>query len=105
MGHFIFWGGFVTLLIVLVNQKVKKVPATIALVAIWVLIIGVTERHLLILPPLRTPEPTSIFTGVFGPVEILVFIGFAGLYVFTVLQGLRRAVIVPGPWKTPPVAF
>jgi hypothetical protein len=77
------------------------------LIALLILCAGFVERNVLVLPPLfpgrgETFVGPSLIESLSG---LLVTLGFAGLYVLAVLQGLRRGVIVPGPWRVRPFAY
>jgi hypothetical protein len=94
-------GGFLLPFLILLVQRLKMVPTLLALVALLPLFAGFLERHLLVLPPLREGA-----TGmVFGVTEILITLGFLGLYGLCVLAGLRRGVVVAAPWKFEPLCY
>lgn len=103
MAKAVIFGGFAIPFVILINQRVKMIPATLAAVAVLVLAAGLIERSLLVLPPLR-PGVTRLPSEVVGLPEILVTLGFAGLYGFTVLWSLRRGIAVPPDWRVPPFA-
>jgi Ni/Fe-hydrogenase subunit HybB-like protein len=104
---FVVFAGFVIPLVLLINLRLKKTPAAMCLLALLILSAGFVERNVLVLPPLF-PDRGETFVGP-SAVEalsgVLVTLGFAGLYVLAVLQGLRRGVIVPGPWRIRPFAY
>jgi hypothetical protein len=88
----VLFGGFVIPFVILLNRRIKQIPATLALVAFLVFAVGFVERVLMVVPSLH-PETDTRFP--FGVPEILVALGFAGLYGLSLLWALRRAPLIP----------
>lgn len=97
--YVVFFGGFVIPFIILLNRRVKEIPFTIACIALVVLTAGFAERLLMILPSLAKAFPESTAFPA-GPGQILISLGFAGLYGLSVLWALKHAPVVPA--ETPP---
>jgi Ni/Fe-hydrogenase subunit HybB-like protein len=88
----VLFGGFVIPFTILLNRRIKQIPAALAVVALLVLVVGFGERILLIVPSLH---PESDYRFPFGIPEIFITVGFGGLYGLSLLWALRRAPLVP----------
>lgn len=84
--------GFIIPFVVLLNRKVKTVPAALSVVALVVLIGGFFERAVTVLRSIY-PETGAGFP--IGYVEILISLGFLGIYGLVLFWALRRAPVVP----------
>lgn len=100
----VFFGGFLGPFLILLNQKIKMIPGLLSILALWILFIGFTERNLLVMPPIFHFGEVAL-AGREILSLVLITAGFAGLYGLAMLQGLRRAVIVPVPQRIPPIAL
>lgn len=92
LAYAVLFGGFVIPFIILINRKVKQIPFTAAIVGLIVLAGGFAERLLMVLPSLHPEEGASFPIGI---PELLISIGFLGLYGTSLLWALRRAPLVP----------
>lgn len=93
--------GFVIPFLLLLVQRWKMIPAVIGSIAVLPVVAGFFERNLLILPPLR-PDAGGFPIGI---PEILITLGFAGLWGLCLLAALRRGVVVSAPWRLKPIAI
>lgn len=84
MGCFLF--PFITLL----SRGIRKTPDSLVAVAIWIAIAVWLERFLMIMPQVWKGDTLPL-----GPIEIGVFVGFAGAFVTVVTNVLARVPAVP----------
>lgn len=84
--------GFVIPFIILLNKKVKTIPITLSFIA-FVAIVGIFfERAVTVLRSLYHEAGAQFPIGI---VEILISIGFIGLYGASLLWMMRRAPLIP----------
>ena len=98
LSYAVLFGGFVLPFIILINRRVKQIPLTIGIIGLLVLIGGFAERILLVIPSLN-PVPGTAFP--IGLEEILISLGFFGLYGASLLWMMRRAPLVPAETESP----
>ena len=89
----VIFGGFVVPWTILLSSKIKRIPVALATLALMIVVCGFCERVLMIVPSLHSPD--SGYRFVFGVPEILITLGFAGLYGLSLLWSLRRMPLVP----------
>ncbi len=82
-------GKFVIPFLALLPRWAKRTPAHLVAVSIWILVMQYVDLYWLIFPNLNDKEV------VFGIPEILIFLGFAGAFLFMVTRFLSRHPIVP----------
>jgi hypothetical protein len=80
---------------VLLGEKPKKTPAILGTVAVGSLLGFALERYILVTPSLISPEQVLAGAAVtpLGPIEIGIFLGFAGLFFLAFLAFAR---VFPG---------
>jgi len=98
LSYTVLFGGFVLPFVILINRRVKQIPLTIGIIGLLVLIGGFAERVLLVIPSLN-PVPGTAFP--IGLEEILISLGFFGLYGASLLWMMRRAPLVPAETEAP----
>jgi hypothetical protein len=89
----VIFGGFVVPWTILLSSRVKRIPVALAALALMIVVCGYCERVLMIVPSLHGPD--SGYRFVFGVPEILITLGFAGLYGLSLLWSLRSMPLVP----------
>jgi Ni/Fe-hydrogenase subunit HybB-like protein len=88
----VLFAGFVIPFILLLIRKVKENRLLLSAIALIVLIGGFIERAVMVIRSLR-PESGAPFP--IGYVEIMITIGFLGIYLTTLFWMIRRAPLVP----------
>lgn len=81
---------YVVPFLVLLFRKVKMSVLPVSLVAGWVLVGMWLERFLLVMPSIRKGPPMPL-----GPMEILIAVGFLGVFAFCIVSFLERYPLVP----------
>ena len=79
---------FVAPLLILMMRDSKRITGTLTTISI-ILVIGHWLDYFMMIMP-GTVGPTSSWLTEIGPIEIGTFIGFAGLFVFTMLTSLTK---------------
>lgn len=84
--------GFVIPFIVLLNKRIKTMPSLLSLVALIIMVGVFFERAIIVLRSLHAEAGAGFPVGL---VEILITIGFLGVYGFVLLWTMKRAPLVP----------
>ncbi|MHC1728812.1 MAG: hypothetical protein AB9866_22885 [Syntrophobacteraceae bacterium] len=89
LAWFVLLALFALPFLILVFRKIKTTPAILALVAVWILIAAWLEKFLLVTPSLvRSPSLPL------GPMEVLITLGWLGLFSLCVCVFLQRFPIL-----------
>lgn len=84
--------GFVIPFVVLLNKKIKTMPSLLSVVALVIMVGIFFEKGIIVLRSLHAEAGAGFPIGI---VEIMVTVGFLGLYGLAILWALKRLPVVP----------
>ena len=88
----ILFCGFVIPFVVLLNKKIKTMPPLLSVVALIIMVGVFFERAIIVLRSLHAEAGAAFPVGI---VEVLITVGFLGIYGFVLLWTMKRAPLVP----------